>query len=232
MTMFEDDESDFGNFGGESSTETPSSHFSLLPPKPKYLVLDFSLVSGMDTSAVDIMKEIITLCSETNRCRLYLSGLKPSLRANLLYAGLKPSTTTSRSRGGWTYTHDMETALAKAEDALLSAEFHLEEMDQEESLQRRQSNSLQSSDGFLYALQKIDEQHELTVNTEQELAGLASWTQPIELEAGDVLVRENEPGGLYFVETGLLRVQWSVGNTTRHMMHPNYNTLHRGRQQQ
>ncbi len=185
-----------------------------IPPKPKYLVLDFSLVSGMDTSAVDIIHEIVTLCCETNRCRLYLSGLKPTLKSNLLYAGMKPST----RRRQWMYTNDMETALAKAEDALLSTEFHLEEMDQKES--RLRSNSLH--DGFLYSLEKIDEQHGLT--TANELVELAAWTQPVELEAGDVLIRDEHPG-LYFVETGLLRVQWSVGNTTRHVTDPNYSTL-------
>ena len=67
-------------------------------------------------------------------------------------------------------------------------------------------------DGFVYALQKIDEQHLL--NTAQELAGLQSYTTLVELLPGDVLVREAD-SGLFFVETGLLRVQWTAGNSTR-----------------
>lgn len=196
-TMFEDDPIETTNLG------------IAIPPKPKCLILDFTLVSGMDTSAVDIIQEIVKLCCETNHARLYLSGLKSSLKSKLIYAGLKVSTRRRR----WMYTQDMETALAKSEDALLSTEFHWFERDQEES--RLRSNSIQ--DGFLYALEKIDEQHGLTTVT--DLAGLAPWIQIVELDKGEVLVRHKNPG-LYFVETGLLRVQWALANTTRYSTVP------------
>lgn len=207
MTMFEDDDAEHD--------DGTSSSFLQLPPKPKCVILDLSLVSGMDTSAVDGIQEIVKVCSETNQCQLFMSGLKASLKANLMYAGLNPRPKK------WVYTHDMETAMAKAEDWLLSKEYHLEEQDQEESRQR--SNSV--VDGFHYALQKIDEQHGL--DTVHHLAELSKWMRPvIELEPGNILVRDAAPG-IYFVETGLLRVQWSIGNTTRHVAHPGYGTLSR-----
>jgi len=205
-TMFEDDDGD-----------EPLSAIVPLPPKPKYLVIDFCLVSGMDTSAVDIIQEIVALCTETNHCQLFLAGLNPTLKSTLIFSGLR-----GNQRQGWMYTMDMETALAKAEDGLLSSEFRLEELDQEET--RKRSNSMRPSDGFLYALKKIDEQHGL--NTREDLAELASMTTLVELDAGDVLVRDSRPG-LYFVESGLLRVQWSTANTTRHLAHPGYGTINR-----
>jgi hypothetical protein len=60
----------------------------------------------------------------------------------------------------WVYTSDVETALAKAEDGLLSTSFHQEERSETESIIRRRyrSRSIQH-DGFVYVLQKIDEQH-------------------------------------------------------------------------
>ena len=69
-TMFEEDDENSGD-------AFP------LPPLPKYLIVDFCLVSGMDTSAVDTIQEIISLCRK-NKFKLFLAGLRPSLRSNLL----------------------------------------------------------------------------------------------------------------------------------------------------
>jgi MFS superfamily sulfate permease-like transporter len=45
-----------------------------IPPIPKYLIIDFTLVSGMDTSAIDTFREIADMCRDRD-CRLYLAGL-------------------------------------------------------------------------------------------------------------------------------------------------------------
>jgi hypothetical protein len=175
-----------------------------IPPIPKYLIVDFTLVSGMDTSAIDTFREIADLCREHN-CRLYLAGLIPNLKAMMLYAGLKPEPGSRR----FSYTSDLESALAKAEDSLVTTVFHLEEKDElETSVRKRQRGASNVEDGFLYALQNIDAQHGL--HAADDLLDLGKYTIPIDLHAGDVLNRED---GLYFVETGLMRVQHSSNYT-------------------
>lgn len=187
----------------------------VLPPIPKHLIIDFTLVTGMDTSAVDLFSEIIALCQE-HKCQLYLAGLSPLLKGVLTYAGIRPTATRPF---GWAL--DLESALAKAEDKLISQVFHLEEKDEMESSVRRQKRSesldlRNSDDGFLYALRKIDEQHVL--RTESELASLVAYTRPVDLQPGDILVRQN---GLYFVEMGLMRVQSSATAGTSHTLSAN-----------
>ena len=179
-----------------------------LPPMPKHLIIDFQLVTGMDTSAVDLFSEIISLC-EKHKCQLYLSAVSSSMKSTLAYAGIKPS---SERRFHWTF--DLETALAKAEDKLITQVFHIEEKDELESSMRRQKRSesidlRQTDDGFLYALRKIDEQHGL--HTADELASLSVYTKSVDLKPGEVLLRRN---GLYFIETGLMRVQSSASGYT------------------
>lgn len=178
---------------------------SLSPPTPRYLVIDFTLVSGMDNSAVDILGEIVELC-KTNRCRLYMAGVAPSLKSMILFAGLKPDASSSTSHRQWSFTNDIESALSKAEDGLLSTMFHVEDKNREETnLRRRQRSNSKVEDGFLYSLKKIDEQHGL--NTLNELANLQGLTEAVELDEGEVLVRHpDDDHGLYFVETGLMRV--------------------------
>lgn len=190
-------------FDDQFDQENPELNV-MLPPIPKHLIIDFTLVTGMDTSAVDLFSEVISLC-QLHKCQLYLAGVSPAMRKTLAYAGVKP---TSDRRFHWSF--DLESALAKAEDKLVSEVFHLEEKDQLESSARRQKRSesidlRNTDDGFLYALHKIDEQHGL--NTADELAPLASYTTHLDLNPGDVLLRRN---GLYFVETGLMRIQSSA----------------------
>lgn len=129
-----------------------------LPPIPKHLIIDFTLVTGMDTSAVDLFSELITM-SQQHNCQLYLAGVSTVLKGTLSYAGIKPS---PERRFHWAF--DLESALAKAEDKLISKEFQIEEKDELESSIRRKKRSesldiRNSDDGFLYALRKIDEQH-------------------------------------------------------------------------
>lgn len=194
-------------FDDQQEQENPDEA-ATLPPIPKHLIIDFTLVTGMDTSAVDLFSEVITM-SQQHHCQLYLAGVSPVLKGTLAYAGIKPSLDR---RFQWAL--DLESALAKAEDKLISQIFHIEEKNELESSVRRQKRSesldiRSGDDGFLYALRKIDEQHGL--HTVDELAPLAAHTIPMDLNPGDVLMRRN---GLYFVETGLMRIQGSASKTT------------------
>jgi MFS superfamily sulfate permease-like transporter len=123
-----------------------------LPPAPLYIIMDFSIVSGMDTSAVDLLRETITLC-ENNRCRLFLSGMSPTLRSNLVYAGIKPDGKT------FYFQPDLETSIGKAEDGLLTNVLHVVKQDEQDAGVRRRARAVSVVDnGFFYALKKIDEQ--------------------------------------------------------------------------
>lgn len=165
---------------------------------PKYIIIDFSMVSGMDTSAVDLFHEIVSLCREQH-CKIFLSGTTTNLRSLMIHAGIQGSTEHVR------YTTDLEIALVKAEDGLLSRIYHLEDKDKMESAQRRRARSVSNAeDGFVYALKKIDEQHGIHMSA--ALESLREYTSVIELKEGEVLVREEDSGGIYFVETGLMRV--------------------------
>jgi MFS superfamily sulfate permease-like transporter/CRP-like cAMP-binding protein len=194
-TMFaEDDE------GPRAVEETPAY---TLPPVPKYVIVDLTMVAGMDTSAVDQFREIVELCRD-HGCQLFLTGMSPNLKSMLLYAGLKSEPNLL------VYISDLERAMGKAEDGLLWSEFHLEERDKEESEHRsRHCRASGVEDGFLYALQKIDEQHGL--RTEEQLQDLRSLTLPIELQPGDVL--ECGSLGLYFIETGLMNLLPAQGRS-------------------
>ena len=125
----------------------------ILTPPPKYVVIDFTIVTGMDTSATDILREISEVC-RIHRCRLFFSGLSANLRSMLVYAKLGPS----YERKTLLFAPDLESALAKAEDGLIKRASHLGEKDESESHSLLERRSESAEDGFLHALQKIDEQ--------------------------------------------------------------------------
>ena len=124
---------------------------SVTAPKPLYLVMDCTIVTGMDTSAVDLMREIAVLCT-ANNCSLYLVGLSRDLRRTLEFGGVDASRSLS-------YQPDLESALSKAEDRLLKHVLHIEELDVQQANSRRRARTLSNvEDGFMYALSRIDEQ--------------------------------------------------------------------------
>ena len=61
------------------------------PPKPKVLIIDMSLNTGMDTSTLDIFAEIKELC-KNNNCKLFLCGLSSRSKKGLSLTGVKPET--------------------------------------------------------------------------------------------------------------------------------------------
>lgn len=122
-----------------------------LPPLPKYLVLDFAIVTGLDTSAVDLIREVVTICRE-HHCGLMLSGLNPDIRSTLIYAGIKAGSS------GLFFVSDLESALGRAEDSLLKKVCHVEEQEQQSAGLRRRARALSNAeDGFQFALRRIDE---------------------------------------------------------------------------
>ena len=167
-----------------------------LPPLPKYLLIDFSLVTGMDASVVDIFSEMLSLC-KANSCKIFLTGLKPNIKAVLECGGFDPKRGDKNLR----FISNLEAALGKAEDVLLADAFSVEGM-------RILSINVDGSHGFRYSLEQIDEQHGL--NFAPHLLGLEKYTTSVEIEAGRYLyeskggmVNDNHRG-LFFIEMGLL----------------------------
>ena len=89
-----------------------------LPPFPKYIIIDLTLVTGMDTSTVDVFKDIETLCTN-QECKLFISGLSQASRQTLTMGGFKPDPKVERSKRVVRYFMDLDAAIGKAEDSLL-----------------------------------------------------------------------------------------------------------------
>jgi len=138
-----------------------------IPPKPKYVIIDMTIVTGMDTSAVDVFAEISSLC-EANTCTVFFAGLTQKLQSTLLFGGVRPS-----SSGSYRYVRflpDLETALGKAEDGLLENVLNIKEKDiKKADIRRRERLMSDADDGFLHALLQIDEQvRELCMKRKKE----------------------------------------------------------------
>lgn len=125
-----------------------------LPPVPKFLIIDMTMVVGMDTSSVDVFGEIVQLCFKKN-CKVFMTGLQPSLKENLSLGGVKPSFDMKSANSALRFPPDIESALCKAEDALLKSHAQLEQQEIRRSRMRIDSSA---GDGFLYALSEIDKQ--------------------------------------------------------------------------
>ena len=205
---------------------------SPLPPKPKYLIVDFTIVTGIDTSAVDLIRETIDLC-RINQCRLFITGLSKDLRLTLIYSGVKADRTIS-------FVSDLERALSKAEDGLLNNVLHIKEQDVQIAGSRQRSRSVSNSDdGFRYALKKIDEQvrwkstvnifsciapalsiaEQHHLNYADKLSDLEKSTTVIELKNGEALFRDeggridDSERGFFFIEFGRMRIEQDAHST-------------------
>lgn len=66
-----------------------------IPPIPKYIIVDLALVTGMDTSAVDVVSDILSLCQHFN-CELLFSGVSREIRLTLVMGGKLPMYTSMR----------------------------------------------------------------------------------------------------------------------------------------
>ena len=204
-----------------------------LPPKPKVLILDMSLISGMDTSTLDIFAEIKDLC-KNNNCKLFLCGLSARAKKGLALTGVKPGT-GSKDLRLVRFFADLDVALGKAEDFISLDLQEKEKID----FARRTFSDLTGS-GFQRALKYIDEQHGQEFS--KNLLDLEPYTQLIELHAGDCLFAcdggtiEESDRGLFFIESGMLKIERdamatltrgrTVGNTTRNRSFGTLNNLH------
>lgn len=176
-----------------------------LPPIPKYLIIDLSLVTGIDASTADVLSEALSIC-KSNDCSLFVVGMSSAIKSALTCGGFKPKSLDRSFR----FISNLEAALGRAEDALLSEVFRTEEEERRKSVERRHIRlaSLGSDSGFRYALQQIDQQHGIMFTS--DLLGLEKYCTPVEIEVGESLYHSNggvvsdDNRGLFFIETGLL----------------------------
>jgi hypothetical protein len=106
-----------------SMFEEPASDVDsiFVPPVPNIVVLDMTLVTGMDTSAVDAISDILAIFSNHD-AKLFLSGVSTNLRQVMLLGGVKPESTRDRSKRKLRFFPDLDSAIGKAEDMLLEHE--------------------------------------------------------------------------------------------------------------
>jgi hypothetical protein len=203
-----------------SMFEEPASDVDsiFVPPVPKIVVLDMTLVTGMDTSAVDVISDILAIFSNHD-AKLFLSGVSTNLRQVMLLGGVKPESRRDRSKRKLRFFPDLDSAIGKAEDMLL----------EHEAIEDDIIHYVGGVDsGFQRALRHIDEQvrkmgcmqdvlfcrslysqvffsqHDTKYSA--DLLDLEEYTTAIEVEPGDVLYDDNHDmdRGLFFVESGVM----------------------------
>jgi MFS superfamily sulfate permease-like transporter len=124
-----------------------------IPPMPRIVILDLTLVTGMDTSAVDAFADIVSVCTIKNNCKVFLAGVATGLREIMQLNGLKPEITRDRSKRQLRFFQDLESAIGKAEDCLIDIlAFN------QNRVPRRTSRN-----GFVNTLCLIDGKHEVSL---------------------------------------------------------------------
>ena len=185
------------NYIASMFDDLEESNGSLLPPKPKYLVLDMSIVSGVDISAVDCFADVTSLC-KTQDCKLIISGSSKVVRQALLLGGVKP-----KSHPHLSFVEDLDAALGISEDGLLKVVGHNVQRIEKNHVRGAHLRGMSEIDiGLRLALKQIDEQHNLAFAN--QLQGLAEYTTALDLQAGEQL---DLPRGLYFVESGMIKCE-------------------------
>jgi hypothetical protein len=147
-TMFEEPEAEASFHDDDADYE--------LPPMPKFVIVDFTLVTGMDTSAVDVIAGIIQVC-KSHGCKLFLAGLSQRMRLTLSLGNVKPET-GERSQRQIRFFPDLDSALGKAEDMLLRDSPIYQSDNNGGSRRRLLSEGDANRSGFGFALRHIDEQ--------------------------------------------------------------------------
>jgi MFS superfamily sulfate permease-like transporter len=122
--------------------------------RPLFIVLDLTLVTGIDTSTVDVFNDINNLCA-SNKCKLFMAGLSSNLRTILSLGGFKVDETRERSKRQLRIFPSLDAALGKAEDNLLDA--HSDEREAAGFDTRKRLLS-EGDHGFRTALRHIDEE--------------------------------------------------------------------------
>ena len=180
----------------DSSAEV---HCIYIPPKPKIIIIDTTLVTGMDTSAVGVFTDIFNQC-KSNDCKLFLSGVSNSIRQVMSLCGVKPDSNVERSQRLLRFFAELDAAIGKAEDILIDGNAMEDESEFETE-----------GTGFRRALELIDEEHNTDV--QNDLIKLGEYTEVMDVEAGEVFYQDDSlDRGLFFIEQGIIVSQFIFCN--------------------
>lgn len=169
-------------------------------PSPKIIIVDLALVTGMDTSAVDVFSDILSTCVK-NDCKLFMSGVSPRVQKVMYLCGVRPDSILCRSQRRLRFFSCLDAALGKAEDLLIQLGGFEEDI-----------YDAGVVDGFLRSLNQIDMQHNIAFSN--DLHALQAYTRPVLLNPGDCLHEKND--GLFFIEQGIL-VRTDILNLYRNL---------------
>lgn len=170
-------------------------------PIPKIIVLDLTLVTGIDTSAVDVFSDIFSMVGKHN-CKLFLSGVSNNLRQVMAMAGVKPESSVDRKKRQLRFFSNLDTAIGKAEDMLLD----------DAGIEEQSDFGYTGAKGFALALWHIDDQHD--TKYAKDLMALKDYTIQIEVEPGEMLYEDKHlDRGLFFIEHGIMRIERNANFT-------------------
>eukprot|EP00536_Pseudo-nitzschia_multiseries_P014892 jgi/Psemu1/262507/estExt_Genewise1Plus.C_7830008 len=199
------------NYVFELFESNGANEVSFVKSKSRFLILDLTLVTGMDTSTVDVFSQIKSLCEGSN-CKLFMTGMSKNIRSILALGGFTPDTGV-RSKRQVRFFARLDAALGKAEDILLESDY-VDQLDQVQAHSMRRLARRKES-GFQTALRYIDTEH--GDNFFCELAGLEKYTTMLELQPGEVLYKDGSSKdierGLFFIEAGVLKEERDTGDT-------------------
>ena len=176
-------------------------------PKPRFVVLDFRQVNGMDASGAMSFARMAQL-AQTQGFNLVLTHLSPTIQQQLEQKALA----ANGGEAAWRIFPDLDHGVEWCEEQMIAA------FVQEGLIAQKPKTMMQQLAQFLTdSPQSVGSQEYLAAKddpaTETDpLRGALSYMERVQVEAGQVLIRQGDPPrGLYFVESGKVTIQLETG---------------------
>jgi SulP family sulfate permease len=182
----------------------------LVSAEPDYVVLDFRLVSGIDSSAMLSLSKIKQL-AEAHEFHLVLTGLRPELEARL-----RKEAFGGQESDNWRVFPELDMGVAWCEEQLIQDWESVGLASKPESLRqqwlklvRDETKTADSEADLLAALVEGQSgRRRSSKDDEGQMARLEPYLEQRDVEAGDTVVEEMERfNGLLLVESGQVMVQ-------------------------
>jgi len=155
--------------------------------KPRYFLLDFQQVTGVDSSAMLSFRKMLQF-AEQYRIMLIFTALPRSMKAQLE----KPPFAALRG-ARWAWFEDMDHGMEWYEDKVIE-DFE--------------------SVGFGIKPPTMTRQLQKLLSDRKAVATMMTYFEHRDVEAGTVLLEQGDPpGGIYFIEEGRMRVELDLHET-------------------
>lgn len=167
-----------------------SQHLAQNPaPQIRFVVLDFRLVVGLDSSAVLSFSKLKQL-AETNKVLIVFTQISPSIQRKL-----EKELFSNKDRETWRIFPDLDHGLEWCEDQMIQTFAGVGFGNKPPTLMMQLEKALPP-----------------TISHER----LLSYFEHLEIKAGECLIRQGtQTTGLFFVETGLATVELEYGENKR-----------------